>query len=84
MLTKEDLQQISQLIYRNVGQIIEEQINPQFDQVWERFDHVDERLDRVEIRMGAVESTMVTKDYLDDKLADLRGDLIIIDRKEDK
>ncbi len=26
---------------------------------------------------------MVTKDYLDDKLADLRGDLVVLLRKED-
>jgi hypothetical protein len=26
---------------------------------------------------------MVTKDYLDDKLADLRGDLVVMMRKED-
>lgn len=30
-----------------------------------------------------IKSTMVTKDYLDDKLADLRGDLILLLRKED-
>lgn len=28
-------------------------------------------------------SKMVTKDYLDDKLVDLRGDLVILTRKED-
>lgn len=27
---------------------------------------------------------MVTKDYLDDKLYDLRGDLVVLMRKEDK
>lgn len=26
---------------------------------------------------------MVTKDYLDDKLADLKGDLVVLMRKED-
>jgi len=26
---------------------------------------------------------MVTKDYLDEKLADLRGDLVVLTRKED-
>lgn len=26
---------------------------------------------------------MVTKDYLDDKLADLRGDLVVLTKKED-
>ena len=27
---------------------------------------------------------MVTKNYLDDKLADLRGDLVVLVRKEDR
>lgn len=36
----------------------------------------DERFDRIE-------SQMVTKDYLDTKLADLRGDLVVLVRKED-
>ncbi|MFA5318687.1 MAG: hypothetical protein WC323_04460 [Patescibacteria group bacterium] len=34
-------------------------------------------------RLQKIESTMVTKDYLDDKLTDLRGDLVVLVRKED-
>jgi len=45
--------------------------------------HVDGRFDGIEQRLTKVEATMVTKDYLDDKLADLRGDLTILMRKED-
>lgn len=37
---------------------------------------VDERFDKVE-------AVMVTKDYLDEKLSDLRGDLVVLTRKED-
>ena len=37
----------------------------------------------VDKRLNTIESTMVTKDYLDEKLADLRGDLTILIRKED-
>lgn len=33
--------------------------------------------------VGRIESQMVTKDYLDDKMADLRGDLVVLIRKED-
>lgn len=36
----------------------------------------------VKAQMDDVKAQMVTKDYLDDKLADLRGDLIIIMRKQ--
>src|SRR3989338_6896149 len=45
------------------------------------------RLDKVEERLGKVESamttTMVTKDFLTTKLYDLRGDLVVMMRKED-
>lgn len=34
--------------------------------------------------MVSVKATMVTKDYLDDKLADLKGDLTVLMRKEDR
>ena len=39
--------------------------------------HVDERFEKIE-------SMMVTKDYLDEKLGDLRGDLVVLIRKEDR
>ena len=45
---------------------------------------VDQRFDRVDQRLDRVEATMVTKDYLDEKLADLRGDLVVLTRKEDE
>jgi len=31
-----------------------------------------------------IRATMVTKSYLDDKMADLRGDTVAIQRKEDE
>lgn len=37
----------------------------------------------VDDRFAKMEATMVTKDYLDDKLADLRRDLVALVRKED-
>lgn len=33
--------------------------------------------------IGGIKATMVTKDYLDSKLFDLRGDIISVIRKED-
>jgi uncharacterized protein YydD (DUF2326 family) len=41
------------------------------------------RLDKVEADITAIRAEMVTKDYLDDKMADLRGDLVVLTRKED-
>lgn len=40
-----------------------------------------EGLPRIHARLTKIESTMVTKDYLDDKIADLKGELIILARK---
>ncbi|MEK7211079.1 MAG: hypothetical protein AAB731_00410 [Patescibacteria group bacterium] len=33
--------------------------------------------------IASIKSQMVTKDYLDEKMADLRGDLVVLVRKED-
>jgi len=60
-----------------------EVINEFSSRVDERFDKVDKRFDNLEGRVGKIEATMVTKDYLDEKLADLRGDLVVLMRKED-
>jgi hypothetical protein len=49
-----------------------------------RLDGVEKRLGRMESRMDEAEATMVTKDYLDDKLYSLKGDLITIAKREDK
>jgi len=43
----------------------------------------DKRSLEVDARFTKIEALMVTKDYLDDKLADLRGDLVVMTRKED-
>jgi len=60
-----------------------EAINEFSNRVDDKFDKVDERFDKLEGRVGKIEATMVTKDYLDDKLVDLRGDLVVLMRKED-
>ena len=58
----------------------------------------DERFERIESDMGSLKSDvgtlksdvgsikaiMVTKEYLDDKLTNLKGDLIVLMRKEDR
>lgn len=71
-------------------QVIEDNVNPQFDEVNKkfdlvdkRFDEVDKRFDKVDKRFDKIEANMVTKSYLDDKIADLEGGLISKLRKED-
>lgn len=60
-----------------------EAINAFSTDIDKRFWGIDERFDKVDERLNKIESTMVTKNYLDDKLADLRGDLVVLVRKED-
>ena len=67
-----------------------ERVDERFDRLEGRMDKAEGRLDRVEGkfdkiegRLDRIEATMVTKDYLDEKLADLRGDLVVLTRKED-
>jgi uncharacterized protein YydD (DUF2326 family) len=45
---------------------------------------VDQRFEGVDQRFQRIESQMVTKDYLDEKMADMRGDLVVLTRKEDQ
>ena len=47
------------------------------------FDGIGNRFSGLEGKVDKIEATMVTKDYLDEKLADLRGDLVVLTRKED-
>jgi hypothetical protein len=49
----------------------------------EDVNRLETRMDSLETRMDSLETKVVTKDYLDDKLADLRGDLVVLMRKED-
>lgn len=54
------------------------------EQVDHRFDGVEKRLERLETDSVSMKSQMVTKSYLDDRLADLKGDLVSLLRKEDQ
>ena len=60
-----------------------EAMNEFANNVDKRFDGIDGRLDGIDKRLIKVEATMVDKDYLDSKLADLRGDIVVIVRNED-
>ena len=64
-----------------------EAINVFSNSVDKRFDGDDKSFcefkSDINQRFNQIEATMVTKDYLDEKLADLRGDLVVLTRKED-
>src|SRR3989338_237606 len=46
--------------------------------------HVEHRFQRLENRIAKVEATMVTKDYLDQRLFDLKTDTMTVVRREDQ
>lgn len=47
------------------------------------FNSTDEQFVAVRQDITTIKATMVTKNYLDEKMADLRGDLVVLMRKED-
>lgn len=54
-----------------------------FDGMEKRFDGMEQRVDGLDRRLVRLENQMVTKSYLDDKLADLSSDLVRRWRTED-
>ncbi len=81
MLSEKDIRRIGE----ELGRVIEDNINPQFEMVRARLGRVELRLDTVESKMDTVESRltgvealMVTKDYLDEKLGMVHGKINIL------
>ena len=88
MLEEKDFKKIGEVIDKR-AQKTEGKIRKEFGEVIEQniapvLDNMDKRLGKVEKGLKIVRATMVTKDYFDDRLADLRGDIIILLRKEDR
>ena len=52
-----------------------------FDALDKKFEEMDTKMDS---KLNKLKTQLVTKDYLDEKIADLRGDLVLIIRGEDK
>lgn len=63
--------------------VFSESIDQRFDAVHTDIRDVRNEISDVRNGLHEVRSSMVTKDYLDDKLSDLRGDLVVLTRKED-
>jgi hypothetical protein len=78
MLDQEDLKNIG----AEVGKVIEQNVNPAIESLREEM-ATKEDLVRVEKRLDHVENQMVTKDYLDEKLAENYGNLVVLMRKGD-
>ena len=54
-----------------------------FEGIDKRFEGIDKRFEGIEREIGTIKAMMVTKDYLDDKLCDLRDDFTLLMFKED-
>mgnify|MGYP001559101059 CR=1 FL=1 len=91
MLTDEDIKKIGE----EVGKVIEQNVTPAIDGVHGQIDGLRAQIDGIHRQINeiygqidVIRGQMVTKEYLDDKLdeklADLRGDLVVLMRKEDR
>ncbi len=84
MLEEKDIQQIGQVVEERlmpkigleIGKIIEENVIPAIEEL-------RGEVGEIKTEMGKMRAVMVTKSYLDDKLADLEGGLVGKLRKED-
>ena len=60
-----------------------EAINEFSTHVDQQHESLKSEIGDIKKEVGSIKALMVTKDYLDEKLADLRGDLVVLMRKED-
>jgi hypothetical protein len=87
--TKSDISEVKEMIVESNRELIEAihyfamSVDERFTIVDKRFDSVESDIKELKTRTVKIESTMVTKDYLDEKLGDLRGDFTVLVRKED-
>lgn len=89
MLEQKDLEAIRGIVVEAVGESLEQIVLPRFDALETRMDRVEGRLDGIDVRLDGIdgqmsgvngrldriESTMVTKDFLEDRLADFKSEL---------
>ena len=86
MLDKEDIKQIKNIVSEAVSESTREilEVMQHYAKgVDEKFEAIDEKFVSIDERFDRIEATMVTKSYLDDKIADLRGELVVLTRHED-
>lgn len=77
----EDVLEIVSYIKDNA--VTKEEFEERMSGLEERMGGLEGRMGNLETRMTKAEALMVTKDYLDEKLADLQGNLTVLMRKED-
>lgn len=80
MLSTEDIKKIGE----EMGRVVEDNIIPQFTDIHGELTGIRVELTDVQKQLYNIDASMVTKAYLDDKLADLEGSVIVRQRKEDQ
>lgn len=99
MLDAKDIQQIGEIfenklnkaidenimpkVALEVGEIIEQNVMPAMEELGTEIAGIKEEISGMKEEISGIKAVMVTKEYLDDKLADLRGDMIVNFRKLD-
>lgn len=74
MLDANDLK----LIGEEMGRVVDDNLMPRIESL------ITEELAPIKERLTTIEATMVTKSYLDDKIADLKSEFVANDRKLEK
>jgi hypothetical protein len=59
-------------------------IDGKFAAIDGKFAAIDGKFAAIDSELKFIKSVMVTKDYLDDKLLDMKGDMVVMMRKEDE
>jgi hypothetical protein len=78
MLSKNDFNVIKQILDSGIASGLmkfwDEILEPKFVEIDRRFTEIDRRFIEVEDNFSSIENQMVTKAYLDDRLADIKAD----------
>ena len=61
-----------------------ERIDKRFEKIDEKFERIDKRFETMASKEDLKKMELDLKDHLDEKLGELKGDLVAIIRKEDK
>jgi hypothetical protein len=72
MLTRDDLQQIGELMDDKLGNMVEQLLFPKFDEI-------DTRLERLEAKV----ESLPTKDFVTEKIGELRGEMVLGFRRQE-
>src|SRR3989338_7568917 len=76
-IVKEQITGSEGRVIEAVGEMVEQNITPALDKI-------HERLDTIEGQITTIKADMVTKSYLDDKLADHSGEVVLREKKLDQ